>query len=225
MMTIPAKSPAITEAILADALMLWDFHGERKVPERADFILAMGSHDERVAEEAARTFLNGLASILVTSGGYGKVTRDLWHVTEGERFAQIARTMGVPDAAILVEPKAANTGDNVVFTRQVLQQHGFTPQSGLLVTKPYMCRRAYATAAKQWPEIRWFVSAPEITFDNYPNDEVPLGRMINLMVGDLQRLKIYGENGFQIPVYIPDAVWASFERLRDAGFDDFVIRS
>lgn len=224
-MTIPAKSPAITEAILADARVLWDFHAERKVPERADFILAMGSHDERVAEEAARAFLNGLASILVTSGGYGKVTRELWHVTEGERFAQIARTMGVPDAAILVEPKAANTGDNVVFTRQVLQQHGFTPQSGLLVTKPYMCRRAYATAAKQWPEIQWFVSAPEITFDNYPNHEVPVGRMINLMVGDLQRLKVYGENGFQIPVDIPDAVWASFERLRDAGFDDFVIRS
>ena len=48
--------------------------------------------------------------------------------------------------------------------------------------------------------------------------------MVNLMVGDLQRLDVYAEQGFQVPQEIPDEVWAAWQELVDAGFDQFVIR-
>ena len=38
------------------------------------------------------------------------------------------------------------------------------------------------------------------------------------MVGDLQRIRIYPEKGFQIPQDIPDEVWAAYERLVGWGF-------
>ena len=38
------------------------------------------------------------------------------------------------------------------------------------------------------------------------------------MVGDMQRLKLYAEKGFQIPVDVSDDAWAAHERLIEAGY-------
>ena len=43
------------------------------------------------------------------------------------------------------------------------------------------------------------------------------------MVGDLQRLRVYAEKGFQAPVEVPDEIWAAYERLVAAGYDQYVI--
>lgn len=210
--------------VLSDAKALWDFHVGDFAVAPSDFILAMGSHDERVATHAAELFLTGIAPLLVTSGGYGKVTRNLWNVPEGERFAEIAKQLGVPLSKIVVEREATNTGDNITKSRELLRQLEIPVRTGIIVTKPYMSRRAYATASKQWPDIKWSVSAPDLLFEEYPSEEVPVDQMINLMVGDLQRLRVYANSGFQIPIHVPDEVWASYERLRDQGFDKYVIR-
>jgi hypothetical protein len=42
--------------------------------------------------------------------------------------------------------------------------------------------------------------------------------VIDMMVGDLQRIKIYPEKGFQIPQEIPDGVWTAYEKLVAWGF-------
>jgi uncharacterized SAM-binding protein YcdF (DUF218 family) len=217
--------PTLTDEERYHALVLWGFHCLQMSLKPCEFILAMGSHDERVAEHAASLFVSGLAPLLVTSGGFGKVTRHIWNVSEGERFANLAEARGVPRSSILVEDMAGNTGDNITLTRSLLSTHGIQVRSGILVTKPYMMRRAYATATKQWSEIDWCVSAPAIAFEDYPNDEVPLKRMISLMVGDLQRLKVYADQNFQSPQEIPNAVWDSYEYLKSAGYSEFVIRT
>lgn len=213
---------AMTE--LDHARALWDFHRLDMPLEEADFILAMGSHDDRVAEAAADLLLEGFAPLLVTSGGLGKVTKDHWQQSEGERFAQIARERGVPDSAIFVEREATNTGANLTLTRALLAARGIRVTSGIIVTKPYMRRRAFAAAACQWPAVHWQVSSPDICFEDYATPEVPLDRMINLMVGDLQRLDVYAAQGFQIPQTIPPDVWDSYEFLKAAGYDAFVIK-
>ena len=59
-----------------------------------------------------------------------------------------------------------------------------------------------------------------LTLEEYGCDEATL----NLMVGDLQRLRVYAEKGFQAPVDVPEDVWAAYERLAAAGYDTYVIR-
>ena len=44
------------------------------------------------------------------------------------------------------------------------------------------------------------------------------------MVGDLQRLRVYAELGYQVPVEVPAEVWAAYERLAADGYDRYVIR-
>ena len=87
-----------------------------------------------------------------------------------------------------------------------------------------MAKRALATGAKQWPEIRWSASAPPLAFEEYAPDDAALIPEIQLMVGDLQRLRLYAEKGFQAPTPVPPLVWTAWQRLVDAGFDRYVIR-
>ena len=43
------------------------------------------------------------------------------------------------------------------------------------------------------------------------------------MVGDLQRIKVYADKGFQIPQEIPDDVLSAYEELVRAGYDRHLI--
>jgi hypothetical protein len=42
--------------------------------------------------------------------------------------------------------------------------------------------------------------------------------------GDLQRIKLYPERGFQIAQDIPEDVWSAYEQLVHAGYDKFLIQ-
>ncbi|HXV63501.1 MAG TPA: YdcF family protein [Vicinamibacteria bacterium] len=206
------------------ARIVWHYHqmGHRIVT--ADIILVLGSHDLRVAERGAELYADGLAPRIVFSGGLGNLTRDLWAEPEAVKFARIAREKGVPEDAILLETRSTNTGENVRYTRELLDGMGLDPDRFILVQKPYMERRTYATFKKMWPEKEAIVTSPQISFDDYPNDEIPVERVIHIMVGDLQRIRIYPEKGFQIPQPIPDEVWNAYERLVALGFTDNLIR-
>jgi uncharacterized SAM-binding protein YcdF (DUF218 family) len=201
---------------------LWDFHRLDDTLEPSDFILVLGSHDERVAEHAAGVFHARMAPLLVTTGGHGKITNGLWQVPEGERFARVAERCGVPPQAIVVENSSANTGENIANARRLLAERGLAPANGILVTKPYS-RRPLAAARKQWPEIRWLVSIPDIAFCDYAGRDVPLRRTIELMVGDLQRIELYAELGFQVAQDVPAEVRRSYDFLCRAGYDRFVL--
>jgi len=208
----------ITQQVLAEAKKLWDYHHMDHTPSQSDCILALGSHDLRVADRAAALYLEGWAPILVLSGGLGYLTKGLWKDPEADLFARIALDKGVPAEAIFIENKSTNTGENIQFTRKLLDEKGLHPNRFLLVQKPYMERRSYATFKKQWPDKDLLVTSPQIAFEDYANDEIPMERVINSMVGDLQRIRIYPAKGFQIPQDIPDEVWTAYEKLVAWGF-------
>ena len=214
----------LTPETLQLAKTVWNYHQMNMPLQKADCIFALGSQDTRVADRAAEIYLQGWAPLLIFSGGHGRITKDLWRETEAGAFAKIAIQKGVPAEDILIENRSTNTGENVLFTRTLLQEKGLAPQSFILVQKPYMERRTYATFQKQWPGKTVYITSPQISFKDYSTEELPLERVINIMVGDLQRIHIYAEKGFQIPQHIPDEVWKAYERLMDLGFDKQLIK-
>lgn len=213
------------EEMLHDAKTLYDFHADCGPSfAQADLILAAGSHDLRVPRYAAKLFLDGAAPLLVCSGGLGKVTEGLWQETEGELFARECEALGVPAERIIVEAQGTNTGENFTRSRALLEARGIFPKTGILVCKPYMSKRCLATGRRQWAQVDWRVSAPPISFEDYANEDCPLEQEIQLMVGDLQRLRVYAEQGFQAPTPVPEEIWQCYERLVKDGFDRYVIR-
>jgi len=214
----------ITPEVLALAQQLWDYHHMNHKPAKADCILALGSHDLRVADRAAELYLEGWAPLVVMSGGLGNFTQDMWTETEADQFAAIAIQKGVPAEAVLIENKSSNTGENILFTQELLEQKGLDPHTFIVVQKPYMERRSYATFKKHWPDKELLVTSPQIPFDKYATDDIPLERVIHIMIGDLQRLKIYPAKGFQVYQEIPASVWNAYERLVALGFDKHLVK-
>ena len=210
------------KAIFHAAKRLYDFMSAcPPMPEKADLILALGSHDMRVPDHAATLYLSGTAPLIVCSGGYGKMTEGTFPKPEGELFTERCIQRGVPPEAVLIEDRATNTGENFSLSRFLLQDRPL--KTGVAVCKPYMAKRAWATGVKQWPEIQWSVSVPSIPFEEYAPDEAALLPEIELMVGDLQRLQVYAELGYQAPTSIPPEVWDAWRCLKKAGFSRYIL--
>lgn len=201
------------------AKKIWDYHHVHHTLRPSDCILTLGSHDTRVAERAAELYHQGWAPLLIFAGGLGRLTEGMWTESEADLFARIAVDRGVPQEAILVENRSTNTGENIQLVQKLLQEKGLDPQTFIVVQKPYMERRSLATFEKAWPGKQFVVTSPQISFEAYPTEEIPLEQVINIMVGDLQRIKIYPAKGFQTYQEIPDDVWSAYERLVAMGFD------
>ncbi|KAI0405642.1 DUF218 domain-containing protein [Xylaria palmicola] len=205
-----------------DAETLYEYHQlHTDIDQKADAIFCLCSLDTRVAERAAQLFLDGLGDYLIFSGGSGKLTHGRFDKPEAEVFADVARRLGVPETALVVEPRSTNTGENVRYTHALLRERQLSPRSLILVQKPYMERRTFATFMKQWPdpgvEIR--VTSPRLAWREYPNADNPVDLVINIAVGDLVRLREYPARGFQIPQDIPPEVWAAVQRLIERGYN------
>lgn len=214
----------ITPEVLTLAQKIWDYHHVNHQLVPSDCILTLGSHDTRVAHRAAELYHQGWAPLLIFSGGLGRLTEGMWTESEAARFARIAVEAGVPPEAILLEDKSTNTGENIQFVQQLLQHKGLNPQQFIVVQKPYMERRSYATFKQNWPEKSFVVTSPQIRFADYPNDEISIEQVIQIMVGDLQRIKIYPQKGFQVYQEIPEDVWAAYEQLVAMGFSKQLVR-
>ena len=217
------NQPTITAEITVLAKKLWNYHNLNHHLEKADAILVLGSHDTRVAERGAKLWLDGMADYLILSGGLGNFTLGVWEEPEADKFAKIALEMGVPPSALLVENQSTNTGENIRFTQKLLAEKNLDLNQFIIVQKPYMERRSYATFIKNWPEKAVKVTSPEIPFEEYPNDEISMAIIIHSMVGDLQRIREYPKLGYQIEQEIPTEIWLAYEQLKNSGFDQHLI--
>lgn len=97
------------------------------------------------------------------------------------------------------------------------------PGSVLLISRPYQQRRAYATCRKVWPEVDVVCASRPLPLDEYIASIGDVDRVINMLVGDTQRITEYGRRGFAVEQEMPDEVHAAYRRLVDAGFTSRLI--
>lgn len=211
------------------AKILWDYHHLNQDITNADGIIAFGSHDLHVAERAADLYLSGLGKYIIFTGGLGRITQKIWNKPEANKFADIAIKKGVPENAIYIENESSNTGENIRFTKKVIAERSISIDSVIVVDKPFKERRLFATLKKQWSELCFTITSPLASFEEYllyyqNSKELNIDDFINIMVGDLQRIEIYGNNGFQIKQDIPPVVWNAFEKLVKEGYDKQLIK-
>ncbi len=200
------------------AKILWNFNILNSEIEKSDCIIVLGSNDIRVAERGSQLFLNDFAPLIVFSGGFGRLSNKNWTKSEAETFADVALKIGIPSDKIIIESKSTNTGENIRYSLKLLSEKSLIPKKVLLITIPYMERRAYATFKILFPEIKVITASPNNSYDNHPNEAISKEEMINAIVGDTQRIKLYPERGFMINQEIPDGVWKAFEELVKRGF-------
>ncbi|MGW7168165.1 YdcF family protein [Streptomyces sp. NPDC054884] len=202
----------------SDAQKLWDFQQMGHEPRPCSVAVGLGSHDLGVADTTANLYHRGMFPLVVFTGATSRTTQERMPRGEAEHYRERAVELGVPADAILVEPNARNTGENIRFSRAILENRHVPVSSVLLISKPYEERRSYATARKLWPGVEWVCASSPMTLPEYVDSIGDARLVLDMMVGAQQRLMIYPRQGFMIEQEIPDVIRAAFERLRDRGF-------
>jgi uncharacterized SAM-binding protein YcdF (DUF218 family) len=215
---------AATSQHRADAKLIWDYHqlGHHLRPCSAG--VGLGSHDLGVATLAADLYRARLFPVLVFSGGNSPTTAARFPRSEAVHYAEHAITLGVPADAIIIEPRATNTGRNIDYSRHALARAGIPVTSVMLICKPYMQRRAYATIRKAWPEVEPVCASEDSTFDEYLKSIGDDKLVIDMLVGDLQRVITYPARGFSIAQDVPDDVTDAYQRLIAAGYNSRLMK-
>lgn len=116
---VSACNPAIAIVVLG-AKTLRDNRPSRAIERRMQVALAL--------------YRAGAAPVLVLSGGGGRT------VPEAEVMRRLALAAGLPDAALVVEPRSRNTLENATETARLLADRGTA--AVILVTDRYHALRA-----------------------------------------------------------------------------------
>ena len=227
----PAEPPLPTHQTRTAAEVVYRYAQMNHSLERADGkawdgVLCLCSSDLRVAQHAAALHKK-LGGWLCFSGGMGTGPHSGanllgWTEPEAVIFAREATRCGVEESAsLLVEPAATNTGENVTLSRALLSSRGLAYERVVIVQKPFMERRSWATLKRVWPEVDAVISSPKLSLQECIDGcGVPADVLIAIMVGDLQRIRLYAlpPRSFQIVQPIPRDVWTAYEALVTQGF-------
>ena len=208
---------------LSHLQILWDYLSLHQRVEKADVIVGFGCYDDNVARRAAELYHQGYAPKILFTGGLGRNTRELFSVSEAEKFAKVAMVCGVPEEDILLEDQSTNTKENILFTRKLLEEKGIPHDRILGVHKPYMERRIKAAMGVYWPEQAFSVTSFRQTLEEALEDAKSQGmeesNTICTIVGDFQRIELYARKGYQLPQYIPPEAWEAYHALVGMGYD------
>ena len=186
---------------------LWEYLALAETPRSADVIFVFGSRALAVPARAAALFHEGHTSQVLVTGSYGRMTRDVFPKPEALVFRDHLVGAGVPPSAILTEPVATNTLENVRLGIGTLRRVDRLPATALLVAKGFVMRRCVATFRQQCGEIRVRACPPDggvaAALDRSPSE------FAARLVAEIDRLERYAKSGDirdqEIPLVVREA--------------------
>lgn len=199
---------------LTKAGEIWEYMSAMKSRLKSDAIVICCSYDLRVCDHACDLIKDDLSDKLVISGKSGNWTQHIWSKPEADVFFERAISNGVDKEQVLLESSATNFGENITFARALIPQ----AKTVTFVSKPNSLLRVKLTAEAQWPEINVLVSCPEIEFPANVSNIIGVWGVINEMVGDIERIQKYPDQGFQAKHQIPNNILQNWSYLVQQGF-------
>ncbi len=180
------------------ALAVWGYgRTDRAAP--ADVIIILGSGLNADGEpgpamrrrvgRGAQLWQEGYAPFVLCSGGVGlRQTR-----SEADACAVLLRSLGVPDAAIILEEQSRSTEENALFSAAIMEERGF--QTALIVSDGYHLLRA-----------SWIFTAAGYRFaTSRPADDPSFDDHVRALVREIAAVHWYGlKTLLNLPVtYVP----------------------
>lgn len=206
------------------AQILWNYCQLKQPLASADFILVLCSYNLNIADYAYILLQQKMGKKIVLSGGMVQTPDMLivdWDDPEAIVFRNRLVELGMNKKDIIVEDKATDTTENLQLTKALLAKELPEVVTGLIVHKPYMERRSYMTACKEWSEINWKITSPVISYEKYiaQFDEE---RLINRLVRETHRMKNEKDQKFQIPPEKYSEVDNALKKLISRGYKKYI---
>lgn len=208
---LPTLNHQVVGADFDDLRVLWSYLAVAMVPRKSDVLFCFGSSHFGVARRAARLFESGVAPwVVVTGGDEGRIAP---YPTEADAYARVLAEAGVPVERIVVERRAANTGENVAFGMRALADRGIGVRTAALVAWPTSVRRCVATFARQFPDV---ATTAHPAFEGFGPYAATPARAASAVLTELDRLRDYPHLGHITPQAIPGPVERAAARLAEA---------
>jgi uncharacterized SAM-binding protein YcdF (DUF218 family) len=189
---------------------------------KVDVIVGFGHFDLNIPRHCGELYTHGYADRIIFTGGIGSGTADLGK-PEAQAFAEELQRSHpyIPEEAIIIEDTSTNTGENVQFTIQKLKNDypdftfGNEIRSAILVANSYRQHRVFLTCRKKLPQMTFYNAPPAIAFE----DELAVFArkgydLIELLVGEIDRIVRYGERGFLAQIPLPQKVHHLYTTLK-----------
>ena len=196
---------------------------EDEMPEYADVAIVGGSGMMTDgAERAAELNKRGIVGLIIASGFSNPYLNG--GRPEAELLAEIIERSGVPKNAILADSRATNTGENITRAAELLKEKGISARNVILIHKPYMTRRFLATALAAWPvpQPKFFVTSEKINLREYYDSSKAVEgentKMMEQMLGDYERIKVYPEFGYSVKQPFSKEAEEAYQELLKSGF-------
>lgn len=213
-----SPSTAVPTDVLEATQVLWDYHNMHHDLRPTDVGVGLGSHDLGVATYTAELYHQGMFPLIVFTGANAPTTVERFPRGEAVHYGEHAQELGVPADAMILESQATNTGENIVLSRAALAERGIFPKSVTLISRPYQQRRAYATCLKLWPEVDPICASLPLPLTEYVETIGDVDRVLNMLVGDTQRIDLFARRGFAVPQPMPDNVKQAYDALVQRGY-------
>ena len=117
--------------------------------------------------------------------------------------------------------KAKNFAEADAIRNELLEK-GIKAEKIIAVHKPYMEKRLWAAMQVYWPDVQAVYTSPDVTVEEHIAHAEKIGMtrkgVIETIVGDVQRMELYAQKGYQRAVEIPDEVRAAFDALVAEGY-------
>jgi uncharacterized SAM-binding protein YcdF (DUF218 family) len=187
-----------------------------------DAIVGFGMFDVSLARFCGDLFQARLAPRIVFTGGIGAGTGNLGG-PEAEVWREELRRShpAIPDAAVILESRSTNTGENVAFTTALLERDypdlafGRGLRRIIVVASPTRLRRVWLTLRRQHPDLaltRRLPSGTSLETDRALYQAQGIDYVAHL-VGELDRIEQYPARGFILPEALPVEVQLARQAL------------
>ena len=206
---------------------LWNYMRLNQQLEKCDLIIGCGCSNLEIPVKCAQLFKEGYAPKILFSGGLGKITKDYFNKSEAEIYKDIAIKQGINAEDILIETNSTNTGDNFRFAFNILNANNIKADKILIVHSPLSERRTLSSAKAILKGKELLITSPDISFEEFLDylEENNLNAIdiISVIIGDIQRMIIYPQFGWQIENKVPDTVISSYKFLKELGFTKYIL--
>jgi uncharacterized SAM-binding protein YcdF (DUF218 family) len=161
----------------------------------ADLLFVFGTREgvDEFVEAIAKLWRDGFCRHILISGG------PTWNNADAEALVLqrgIVRA-GVPDNIILLEPRATNTGENVIFSLPIVDSHIGLKNIRSVIALGKVCTsvRYLMTLQRHWPEVEKMLFAVNYfghPIEQWPQHEVTRARILR----EWNKLAPYKAAGF-----------------------------
>lgn len=179
----------------------------------AHAVIGFGHFDLAIPRRCAELIRRGAALRIIFSGGIGAGTADLGRPEADAFVDELAKDYADLAGRALVENRSTNTGDNIRFTRELLQSldpplpFGNAIRSVLLVATPCRQRRVWLTWQKLVPEVAAWNAPPPTSYESLRALYATKGEDIRIqLIGEYERIRDYPARGWIAEDNIPSAI-------------------